>query len=259
MVRGQCKFINEYLLEYPAERPAVLADIRARDLQSIVYRRLNQDLAHTLVLADVAPPTVHPQAVELAERVRDGGAVVDVVCAAHINGARQNSTLRAIWRPSVESILRVEARAPHGSWAWANAFYAQGAQFIAAQFEAKGRPYDVVYSTANSPATALLAAWYKLTHPQSRWVAEFPAAASEITSAADRPDPALLRRFADCLDAAGFVPPEQQSSWAWARQLCCALADEIRVTDEPQVRSYLAVEDARLSARAASRLASPRP
>jgi hypothetical protein len=159
----------------------------------------------------------------------------------------------------VGSILRVEARAPHGSWAWAHAFHTQGSQFIATQTEAKDRPYDVVYSTANSPATALLAAWCKLTHPQTRWVAEFPAAAAEIASAADRPDPVLLRRLTEYADAAGFVPPERQSSWAWARQLCCALADEIRVSDEHQVHAYLAVEDPRLSARAASRLVSPQP
>jgi hypothetical protein len=258
MVRGQCAFINEYLVAHPEQRPAVLADIRARDLQSIIYRRLNRGLARTLVLADVAPPAMHPQAVALATRIREAGVVVDVVCAAHAAGMPQNPTLRAIWRPSIESILRVDMGAAKGSWAAVNAYHARGTQFIAAQIEAKGRPYDVVQSTANSPAAALLAAWCKLTHPETRWVADFPSSAWETShrGAEDRPDPAMLRRFAECLDAAGFVPRERQGTWAWARQLCCALADEIRATDAHQVRAYLAAEDPRLSARAVSRMTS---
>jgi hypothetical protein len=228
MVRGQCKFINEFLFAHPEQHATVLADIHNRDLQSIIYRRLNQGLAHTLVLAGLTPPSVHPAAVQVAENIRDAAAVVDVICAATGPGAAQDKTLRAIWRPFVESILRVEpADVDPESWAWANRYWRQGNEFIGRQTHKD--PYRVLHSTADSPAASLLAAGYKLTHPGTRWIAEYPASLAEGTAdtAGHGPDPALLVALTRGLRRAGCALPEDGGPRAWAQQLCAALADEV--------------------------------
>ena len=230
MVRGQCKFINEFLLDRPEQHGAVLADIHDRDLQSILYRRLNQGLAHTLVLAGTAPPSVHPDAVRVAEGIRDAGTVVDVICAAPPPDGTQDKTLRAIWRPFVESILRVEpADVDPESWAWANRYWLQGSEFIGSQTHKD--PYRVLHSTAgNSPAATLLAAWYKLAHPRTRWIAEYPKTPPVPAQAAigHGPDPALLVALTRGLRRAGCALPEDGGPRAWAQQVCAALADEVR-------------------------------
>jgi len=233
MVRGQCKFINEYLLEHPEERGAVLADIRKRDLQSIVYRRLNQGLAHKLVLAHTAPPTENERAVAVVNEVRDSGDVVDVLCAAPEAGARHNKALRAIWRPFVESIHRVEdAPVRPATWAWVNRYWTEGVEFIARQTHKE--PYRVVHSTADSPATAILAAWYKLQHPATFWSAEFPFPHATADGAADHgPDPTLLNALVLGLRARGLSLPDGEDCWSWAARLCVDLADVVRTKDEP--------------------------
>jgi glycosyltransferase involved in cell wall biosynthesis len=239
MVRGQCKFINEYLLEHPDERAAVLADIRNRDLQSIVYRRLNQGLAHKLVLAHSAPPTAHDRAVAVAKEVRDSGDVVDVVCAAPVEGIRQDKALRAIWRPYVESIHRVEdAPARPTTWAWANRYWAESVEFI--QRQTHKPPYRVVHSTADSPATAICAAWYKLTHPEAVWVAEFPFApfGPPVPTPDHGPEPVLLQVLARGLRTRGLTLPEDGDCWSWAAHLCVELAEEVRPKDAGSQQRY---------------------
>jgi glycosyltransferase involved in cell wall biosynthesis len=239
MVRGQCKFINEYLLEHPDERPTVLADIRDRDLQSIVYRRLNHGLAHKLVLAHTAPPTAHDRAVAVVKEVRDSGDVVDVLCAAPTHGVRQDKALRAIWRPFVESIHRVEgAPVAPVTWAWTNKYWAEAVEFIDRQTHKP--PYRVVHSTADSPATSILAAWYKLAHPSAVWVAEFPfePAATTIPAPDHGPDPALLAALAAGLRSRGLPLPEDGDCWSWAAHLCVALADEVRPKDARSQQRY---------------------
>jgi hypothetical protein len=229
MVRGQCRFINEYLLAYPEQHGRVLDDIHQRDLQSILYRRLNQGLGHTLVLAGVAPPSVHPEAVRVATQIRDAGAVVDVICAGPTPYVAQDKTLRAIWRPYVESILRVEpANVDPETWAWVNRYWQQGCEFIAKQLHKDD--YRVLHSTADNPAGVLFAAYYKVAHPDTRWIAEYPASVDRPESAASGhgPDPALLAVLTRGLRKAGVALPEDGAPRAWAQQLCLALADETR-------------------------------
>jgi hypothetical protein len=255
MVRGQCKFINEFLLAHPEQRHAVLADIRERDLQSIVFRRLNQGLAHKLVLAHTAPPTVHDRAVAVVKEVRDSGDVVDVLCAAAIEGARQDKAMRAIWRPFVESIHRVDG-APVGatSWRWANKYWAEGVEFLARQTHKE--PHRMVHSTADSPATAILAAWYKLMHPTTVWVAEFPfAPAGAVQAMPDHgPDPTLLQALARGLRDRGAPLPADGDCWSWATHLCVELADEVRPKDARSQQHYRDM----LERRAAQRTAGAR-
>jgi hypothetical protein len=227
MVRGQCKFINEYLLAHPEQHGAVLDDIHNRDLQSIIYRRLNQGLGHTLVLAGLAPPSVHPEAIRVAEGIRDAGTVVDVICAGPATDRAQDKTLRAIWRPFVESIVRVEpADVDPDSWAWANRYWAQGGEFIGKQVHKAD--YRVVRSTADNPAGMLLAAYYKLAHPRTRWIAESPAGPDRSGAATDGPgpDPTLLAALTRGLRKAGVTLPEDGTPRAWAQQLSLALAEE---------------------------------
>jgi hypothetical protein len=252
MVRGQCKFINEYLLEHPDERHAVLADIRSRDLQSIVYRRLNQGLAHTLVLAHAAPPSADRRALAVARGVRDAGEVVDVLCAAPVEGAAQDRALRAIWRPFVESVHRVEgAPVQPATWAWTNRYWTEGAAFIARQTHKD--PPRVVRSTADSPATAILAAWYKLAHPHTVWQAEFPfAPATALVPAPDHgPEPALLQALARGLRTRGLPLPEDGDCWSWATHLCVELADEVLPVDAPSQQRYQRMLELRAAHRTA--------
>jgi poly(ribitol-phosphate) beta-N-acetylglucosaminyltransferase len=228
MVRGQCKFINEFLLAHPEQHAAVLADIHNRDLQSILYRRLNQGLAHTLVLAGLAPPSVHPAAIRVAEGIRDAATVVDVICAAPLANAAQDKTLRAIWRPFVESILRVEPNDDGpASWASVNRYWTLGSEFIAHQTHKE--PYREVRSTADNPAAALLAACIKLAHPKIRWVAEYPSSIEPVggQTTGEGPDPALLVELARGLRRTGYGLPEDAGPAAWAQRMCAAFADEV--------------------------------
>jgi hypothetical protein len=124
--------------------------------------------------------------------------------------------------------------------------------FLTAQDAQKGR-YARIYSGPGGTVPALLAAWYKVRHPQVAWVADL-ALERSAPGPARAPHSDLLDVLADAVLGRGFVPPAHDDLRHWAVLVQCALADTIVFPDElSRARLLEAVEIPALSARIRAR------
>ncbi len=208
--------INDFLRTNPARHPDVLAEIHRRGLTSIPYDRLNAGVARDLAV-------LTPELDEPWDRLRGLGVLMDLV---QIGGP-------AIPAPPAElmdALHRIATDPTPSSREETLAACSDGMAFLTAQDAQKGR-YARVYSGPGGTAQPLLAAWYKVRHPQVAWTAEFglqPSAPGPTRA----PQSDLLDILADAVLGRGFVPPAHDDLHTWAVLVQCALADTIVFTDE---------------------------
>ena len=230
--------INDFLRSNPDRHGEVLADIRRRGLASIPFDRLNAGVARDLaVIAPADGP--HPW-----ERLRGLGALVDLVQAGGLEASAPPA-------PQIDTLHRIAGAAARSREATLTAC-ADGMDFLAAQDAQKGR-YARIYSGPGGTVPALLAAWYKVAHPQTAWVADF-ALERSVAGPTRAPHSDLLDVLADAVLGRGFVPPAHDDLHTWAVLVQCALADTIVFPDElSRARLLEVVEIPALAARIRAR------
>lgn len=230
--------INDFLRANPDRHSEVLDDIRRRGLCSIPFDRLNSGVARDLAI--IAPA----EGAQPWARLRGLGALVDLVQAGGLEVAPAPPQ-------QIDTLHRIAGAAPRSREATLTAC-ADGMDFLAAQDEQKGR-YTRIYSGPGGTVPALLAAWYKVLHPQTAWVADF-ALERSVAGPARAPHSELLDVLADAVLGRGFVPPAHDDLHTWAVIVQCALADTIVFPDElSRARLLEAVEIPALAARIRTR------
>jgi hypothetical protein len=258
------RFVNAHLRERPDTRPEVVAAIDRRAILHLPHEELNRGLATGIVAAYAFAPYADTSAVVTAKRMRDRGGIGDVVCNT-MDGIRgTDRTLGPIYGPFVERRAQLQTPVAFMSWAAFEAFALAGLRTIRA-WEQAGRRYEWLYSRAQFPASHLLAAAYKLTNPQVRWVAEFSDPLSRDVHGAQRGDPVTGGGLADLIRRGmrrrDLPLPRVTNSLVWAEELVYALADEIVFTNDHQrdyMLSYCSRDDLARAARARS-VVSPHP
>ncbi|HUR75758.1 MAG TPA: glycosyltransferase [Sporichthya sp.] len=208
--------INDFLRANPERHPEVLDDIRRRGLSSVAYQRLNAGVARDLAV-------LTPEPDEPWDRLCGLGVLVDLV---QIGGPAVPAPPREL----MDSVHRIAADPAPRTREELLAVCSDGMAFLTAQDAQKGR-YARVYSGPGGTAQPLLAAWYKVRHPQVAWTAEFGLQPG-VPRPARAPHSDLLDILADAVLGRGFVPPAHDDLHTWAVLAQCALADTIVFTDE---------------------------
>jgi glycosyltransferase involved in cell wall biosynthesis len=230
--------VNDFLRTNPDRHAEVLADIRGRGLTSIPFDRLNAGVARDLAV--ISPV----DGGEPWKRLRGLGALVDLVQAGGLEAAAPPAA-------QIDTLHRVAGAVARSREATLTAC-TDGMDFLTAQDAQKGR-YARVYSGPGGTVPALLAAWYKVRHPQVAWVADF-ALERAVAGPSRAPHSDLLDILAEAVLGRGFVPPAHDDLHTWAVLVQCALADTIVFPDElSRARLLEAVEIPALASRIRAR------
>lgn len=225
------------------------------------------DQAHDLVISFLFPPAAETSGIVVAKRIAERGVPVDVVASEPPPGREPDDSaleaagglLREVRRlPSIGNELR--------EWSVVEHFCTLGEQEITALEAGKGG-YRTVYSRSMMPASHVLAALYKLAHPDVPWTAELSDPLLTDTHGERRvapvPDTPVVRRLRSALEERDVPWPGDDQMFALVETLVWLLADTIVFTNDVQRHLMLSsIHDQRLFARAAERsvvLAHPTP
>jgi glycosyltransferase involved in cell wall biosynthesis len=235
MINAQTSFINRFVRGHTHRHGDVLADIRRRGLASFPYGRLNAGIARDLVVLCAAPPYTDIGETGLVRRVHAAGVVVDVVSANLRRVRPADRSAQVVWREYVDTAYRIRTRPTlDGGWGSIAAFCRAGLDYIDEREQTKGR-YRSIRSGSAFPGSHLLAALYKIRHPEVPWVAELsdpPASARRTVGPDPDVDEELLTELRKGVAVQGHVLPEVEDPWALAELLPLALADGIVFADE---------------------------
>jgi hypothetical protein len=147
--------------------------------------------------------------------------------------------LRRVSDPFVEREAAIGSPTWFAQWSSMEAFALAGLSAV----DAWRRDYSWLYSRAHFAASHLLAAAYKLAHPEVVWSAEFSDPLSRDVHGAVRgtdvrPGP-LRDRLRKGMRAAGLPMPASPNCLVWAEELTYALADELLFTNANQLELML--------------------
>lgn len=241
MMAGQTMLMNGYLREADeGEHRRAVEEVRERGLEQVVrYDLLNAGLGRDLAVCYAFMPYVDTSAMVAARRVRARGVVVDVVSQSLKARCERDQTARLIAQEFVGEHRELPGKPGAFNWRLIERFATRGLEQVATWEAAKG-PYRSVYSRVMWPASHVLAAAYKVRHPQTRWIAEF-SDPQQWDSAGQRRTPRVRQgpigeELLAALAAAGVTPgTEGRTTIAeLVEHLAYCFADEIVFTNENQ-------------------------
>ena len=240
---SQCRLVNTFIRTHPDEHRALIDEIVRRELTDIPYATINAGLARELAVLYVAPPYSDTSGTVAARRVAAWGSVVDVVSCRFAGKKPVDPTTGEVWAPYLDQQFETPAAPVSAWWPGMVAYCRAGMSAIERWIEEKG-PYRRLYSRTMWPSAHLLAAWYKIRHPEVEWVAEFSDPLlfdmdGHQREGGGRTDPELLAELTAGLGASGAPIPDTDNPYVWLEWLVFALADTVLFTNEHQRRFML--------------------
>ena len=241
LIRDQVGHVRAYARRHPAAYPRVLQDVADHQFRWFPYDELTSGLGRDLVISYAFLPWNDASALVMAKRIRERGVVVDVV--SHSLGSTRSRD--RLWKPLVSPYVD-EHMLVRGTPTMARAgrvsrFCRLGLKSIA-EVEADKGTYHSIYSRAMWPSSHVLAALYKIRHPEVPWTAEFSDPLRLDADGIERHAPIgafeFLDELRDGLVASGAPVPESDNFWVWFEHLPFALADCLVFTNDHQ-RTYM--------------------
>lgn len=241
LVDAQVGHMNRTLAADRSGHLRALEEISAHELPYFPYSRLTRDLARDLVIAYTFLPFADTSALVAARRIRKRGVIVDVV-SNDLTGVRpEDPATMALVDGLVDRHIVLRNPANWASWRGIERFCLRGMERIDEAEAAKGH-YRSVYSRAMWPASHVLAALYKVRHPDVPWTAEFSDPLLHDVHGTERrvdlPSSEVLDELRAGLLAAGKPLPAEANLFLWIEHLVYALADRVMFTNENQ-RAYM--------------------
>ena len=238
LASSQARFINRHLAAHPEDAPTAREEVRRRGISRFPWTTFNESFARTLVVSVCFPPFSDASAVTAAKRVRERGAVVDVVTNDMSAVRPHDPSLDAIAGEFVSREVRVSAPPSFAAYGPARDFALSAWDRIRPDDGAW--PYDMLYSRAMWPASHVAAAWIKSQRPETHWIAEFSDPLSLTVTGEPRPGSLELDEFADSLLTAaeagsGLTLPVPSTVFELAELVPYALADELWFTNQHQL------------------------
>ncbi|MBC7630240.1 glycosyltransferase [Aeromicrobium sp.] len=265
-IKSQAVSMGRYLAEHPDEHRRVVQAMAARGIDTWVLEPLNRGRARDLVTCYAFPPSNNTSALVAARRVHARGVCVDVV-SHNMDGVHgRDAAAAVIVEPFLGSRKSIKGSPKFSNWAGVVDYCDIGIEAIERWETIRQTTYRSVYSRAMWPSSHVLAALYKVRHPETSWIAEFSDPLSENIQggprkAGKRDDDDLSREIEKGLEAAGHPLPKDLGLLQWIEHIAYALADEIVFTNELQQQTMLTgiVDDALRERVVAHTLISPHP
>ncbi|MGH3682646.1 MAG: hypothetical protein ACRDT2_20635, partial [Natronosporangium sp.] len=230
--------IGDHLQEHPADQPAVVRALDRTPIFHLPYRRMNRGLARGLVIAYAFPPYADTSGTVMAKRIRERGRVADVVYNTMDRIRKQDPTIRRISGPYTCDEAAIATPTHFSHWPSMEKFTLAGMRQIREWTTANG-PYPWLYSRAHFAASHILAAAYKLSHPETAWTAEFsdPLSRGRMDEEVGTPvaDGPVLAELRTGLRQLGLPEPQSTNCFVWCEEVAYALADELIFTNENQL------------------------
>ncbi len=237
----QSGLVNEYLLAHPSDHDRVRADVRRRDVRLIDWARVNRGLATDLAVVYCFPPYVDTSAVVSARRIRERGAVTDLITQDLDDRLRRDEGSSRVAAEFVATRSMVRGRSSFSGWGPIEAFGVEALRRFAALEERHG-PYRTLYSRSQWAASTIAAALIKLRRPALHWRAELSDPLlydiQGRVRGAEMAEGDTVERLRAGMVSAGFAPPSGLLLFEWCERLVYALADEVVFTNENQ-RAYM--------------------
>ncbi|WP_167880532.1 glycosyltransferase [Nocardioides guangzhouensis] len=241
-LRMQAHVVRKYIDERPSERPAVMREIRERDIPTFPYTILNHGHAQDLAVLYAFPPFQDTSAMVAARRIRERGEVVDVV-SNNLDKIRPLDTRSlAVSAEFVDQHIQLNVGQAFSNWIIMERFASAAAQRVVALENRKAHGYRSVYSRAAWAPSHVAAALLKARRPELRWIAELSDPLLMNVHGQQRPDQCrpgkAWNELSAALRDAGYGEPASMNAWEWIEWLTYALADQVVFTNENQ-RTYM--------------------
>jgi hypothetical protein len=257
-VNSQASSIGRYLMEHPDEHHRVVEAIAGRGIDPWVYRPINRGRARDLVTCYAFLPSDNTSALVAGRRVNRRGLCVDVVSHTTEGVHGRDLAANVIVHPFVGYHRQIKGPTRFSQWSGIVQYCGPGMAAIQRWEETRGT-YRSVYSRAMWPASHVLAALYKVRHPETTWIAEFSDPLSQdvqgkTRKCGPRRDDDLTRELVQGMQTAGFSLPDDLTLLQWIEHLTYVLADEIVFTNKHQQTVMLdTINDPGLRGRAVER------
>jgi glycosyltransferase involved in cell wall biosynthesis len=236
----QAKHLGTCLRVRPERRAAVLGRVRDLELPDFPYAAMNHRASERLVVSCAFPPVNDTSGLVVARRLLLAGEPFDVVTQAMATVRQVDLGTMDLVREHQGGTATIEGDPSFGGWPTISRFATTALERVAT-WEAEKGPYPHLYSRAMWPAAHVLAAAYKLRHPETAWTAEFS-------------DPLLVdtngRRRVGALEPNGLLAAINHQAakaghdvrtdnlFAWVESITYALADRIWFTN-PLQRTFM--------------------
>lgn len=237
VIRGLSNQIGRQIARDPALRTVILHELDDHPIPGFSLRLMNAECAQDLVISYAFPPYLDTSGFVMSRRFAGRTNAYDVV-------TQNMSSHRAIDERSLTLVQRdvgkrmlIGGRAALGSWSDVERFCTRGMAKIDER-EAKLGEYKTLYSRSMWAASSVLAAWYKVKHPQIPWTAELSDPLVVRPNGETRENPMPPNEILADIDAA--VRAKGLPGWSGdhffeaVEWMVYALADEIVYTNENQ-------------------------
>ncbi len=238
--KPQAGHLGTCLRARPDRRAEVLAKVRSLGVPDFPYDVMNHRAAERLVVSCAFPPVVDTSGLVVARRLLLEGEAFDVVTQAMDKIREVDHRTMDLVREHLGGSITIGGEPSFANWSIITRFAETALERVATWEAAKG-PYPHLYSRAMWPAAHVLAAAYKVRHPETRWTAEFSDpllidTRGERRVGALAPN-SLLAGINDQAARSGF-DVTSDNFYAWVESITYALADRIWFTN-PLQRTFM--------------------
>lgn len=213
--------------------------LRALDEKTagVDVRAFNAAAATDLAILYAAPPFLDTGGFVSARRLAARGEAYDAVVQDMGAHRPRDERSTELTRRDLGREMLTRGPVSAGAWPGIAQYCRDGmAQIVAAQAE-KGA-YRSVYSRSMWVAPTVLAAWYKVRHPEVPWTAELSDPLSLRTNGLRRPDPLpddpIIAEITAAISERGLPGPPSGLFFDAAEWMVYSLADHIVFTNENQ-------------------------
>lgn len=248
-IDAQALFINRFIKVNPDMRGLVIEEISKCNLIYSPFRHINKDLAKDLIISYCFPPYVDTGGNIVAKRIRERNQVVDVIYNNVGKIRNKDIRLNKIVEDLIDDRIEIQSYPSFSNWKSIREFCEIGLLKIK-ELENKKDNYRSVYSRVMFPASHFLAFEYKVSNPETKWIAEFSDPVLYDIYSKKREiiieDNIFFEKVSNLLKSKKIEMPVDKNLFFWCEYLPYIFSDEIIFTNINQFKymlQYLSAND----------------
>lgn len=241
-IDAQSLFINKFIKVNPDMRELVIEEIKKRNLIYSPFQHINKDFAKDLIISYCFSPYVDTGGNTVAKRIRERNQVVDVIYNNVGNIRNKDTRLNKIVEDLIEDRIEIQSYPSFSSWKTIREFCEIGLLKIKELENKKGK-YRSIYSRVMFPASHFLAFEYKVSNPETKWIAEFSDPVLYDLYSKKREiiieDNIFFEKLSNLLKSKKIEMPINKNLFFWCEYLPYIFSDEIIFTNINQFKYML--------------------